>query len=405
MGSYSALWSTPGFVRIISSQLVARFPFGMMTLGFVMHIEQMHDSYAIAGIALGAETIGAAVSGPLLGRSLAKLGVRRVILTSAIIGALAMAAIGIWFLPPPAIIFLALIVGLTSPPIQSAVRTLYPSLVAKKHLNAVYSLDATAQELIWVVGPVMAALLAASNGTGFVVILMAIIQVFGALWFVSNKEISTLKIPKASGKMGKVLKNKVVLSNAIIGLLMVGSFSGIEVGAVAVLDKLSAGIVLAALSVGSILGGLLLGNRAKTRWALTKFLGIIAIGYALFWVNPTDPIWMAICFFIAGLGVAPAFGVLAAIIANTLKTNETAEAYGWISTGQLMGYSAGAALSGIAIDLISETSAMLVSLSFGVAATLVAFMVISITPALGKMGTETGVIKTVATGSIKKVAD
>jgi hypothetical protein len=70
-----------------------------------------------------------------------------------------------------------------------------------------------------------------------------------------------------------------------------------------------------------------------------------------------------------------------------------------------MGYSAGAALSGITIDLISETSAMLVSLSFGVAATLVAFMVISITPALGKMGTETGVIKTVATGSIKKVAE
>lgn len=405
MGSYSALWSTPGFTRIISSQLVARFPFGMMTLGFVMHIEQMHNSYAIAGIALGAETIGAAVSGPLLGRSLAKLGVRRVILTSAIIGAFAMAAIGIWVLPPAAVIFLALIVGLTSPPIQSAVRTLYPSLVAKKHLNAVYSLDATAQELIWVVGPVLAALLAAQFGTGFVVILMAIIQVGGSMWFASNKEISSLKIPKASGKMGRVLKNKVVLSNAIIGLLMVGSFSGVEVGAVAVLDKLSAGIVLAALSVGSILGGLLLGNRAKGKWALTKFLGIIAIGYALFWFNPTDPIWMAICFFIAGLGVAPAFGVLAAIIANTLKMNETAEAYGWINTGQLMGYSAGAALSGIAIDLISDTSAMLVSLSFGVAATLVAFMVISITPALEKFGTETGVIKAVATASIKKIGD
>ena len=405
MGSYSALWSTPGFTRIISSQLVARFPFGMMTLGFVMHIEQMHNSYAIAGIALGAETIGAAVSGPLLGRSLAKLGVRRVILTNAIIGALAMAAIGIWFVPPAAVIFLALIVGLTSPPIQSAVRTLYPSLVAKKHLNAVYSLDATAQELIWVVGPVLAALLAAQYATGFVVILMAIIQVGGSLWFVSNKEISTLKIPKASGKLGRVLKNKVVLSNAIIGLLMVGSFSGIEVGAVAVLDKLSAGIVLAALSVGSILGGLLLANRTKGKWALTKFLGIIAIGYALFWVNPTNPIWMAICFFIAGLGVAPAFGLLAAIIANTLKMNETAEAYGWINTAQLMGYSAGAALSGISIDLISDTSAMMVSLCFGVAATLVAFMVISITPALEKFGTETGVIKAVATASIKKIGD
>lgn len=405
MGSYSALWRTPGFARIISSQLVARFPFGMMALGFVMHIEQMHDSYAIAGIALGAETIGAAVSGPLLGRSLAKFGVRRVILISAFSGSLAMATIGIWFLPPPVLMVLAVIVGLSSPPIQSAVRTLYPSLVAKKHLNAVYSLDATAQELIWVVGPVTAALLAAQLGTGFVIVLMAFIQVAGALWFVSNREVSTLKIPRSTGKMGKVLKNKVVLSNAIIGFLMVGSFSGVEVGAVALLDKLSAGIVLAALSVGSILGGLLLGNRAKGRYALTKFLGVITFGYVLFWVNPTDPIWMAICFFIAGLGVAPAFGVLAAIIGNSLKMNETAEAYGWITTGQLMGYSAGAALSGITIELISETSAMLVSLGFGVAAALVAFMVISITPDLGKFGTETGTIKTVATGSLKKVAE
>ena len=72
--------------RIVSSQLLARFPFGMMTLGFVMHIEQMHDSYAIAGVALGAETIGAAISGPLLGRWLSKFGVRRLLLATAAAG-------------------------------------------------------------------------------------------------------------------------------------------------------------------------------------------------------------------------------------------------------------------------------------------------------------------------------
>lgn len=384
MGDYSALAQTPGFVRVISSQLLARFPFGMMTLGFVMHIEEMHDSYAIAGIALGAETIGAAISGPLLGRLLGPFGVRRVILTSAVIGAIAIALIGIFYMPPALVVFLALIVGLTSPPIQSAVRTLYPILVEKKLLNAVYSLDATAQELIWVVGPVLAAFGAATWGTGPVVVAMGIVQILGALWFASNPEVGSLKIPKSTGKMGKVLKSRLVLTNVIIGFLMVGSFSGVEVGAVAVADKAVAGLVLAALSVGSILGGLVLGNRAKTKWALTKFLSIIAAGYLLYLLNPSDPLWMAITFFIAGLGVAPAFAVLAATIANNIKMNDTAEAYGWINTGQLMGYSAGAAMAGIAIDVVAPTAAMSVSMVFGIAAVIVALITVSITPVFGK---------------------
>ena len=124
MGTYRELMQTPGFARVISSQLLARFPFGMMTLGFVMHIEHMHNSYAVAGIALGAETIGAAISGPLLGRLLGPLGVRRVILSSASVGAVAMAIIALFTLAVPLVVLLALVVGLTSPPIQSAVRTL-----------------------------------------------------------------------------------------------------------------------------------------------------------------------------------------------------------------------------------------------------------------------------------------
>ncbi len=390
MGTYRELMQTPGFARVISSQLLARFPFGMMTLGFVMHIEHMHNSYAVAGIALGAETIGAAISGPLLGRLLGPLGVRRVILSSASVGAVAMAIIALFTLAVPLVVLLALVVGLTSPPIQSAVRTLYPMLVKKNQLNAVYSLDATAQEIIWVIGPVLAALGAALIGTGPVVFAMAIIQILGALWFSSNREVGTLQIPKSSGKMGKVLKNRVVFTNAIIGLLMVGSFSGVEVGAVAVVDKASAGLVLAALSVGSILGGLVLGNRAKTKWALTKFLAIIAVGYGLYYVNPADSIWMAVCFFISGLGVAPAFGVLASIVATSLKMNDTAEAYGWINTGQLIGYSAGAAMAGIAVDVIAPTASMSVAVVFGIAATLVAIITVGITPALNSEKTLAG---------------
>ncbi|AOY55756.1 MAG: hypothetical protein RI933_637 [Actinomycetota bacterium] len=371
MSSYSELLRQKGFGRIILSQLLARFPFGMMTIAFVLHIEQMHDSYAVAGLALGAETIGAAISGPLLARWMGPFGARRVILTGAITGAIAMLIIAIFWLPTVLVIFLSLIVGLTSPPIQSAARTIYPSLVSKKQLNSVYAMDATAQEIIWVIGPVTAALLASSFGSAAVVALMAVLQIFGSILFSANREVAQLKIPAPNARVGGILRNRLVLSNAIIGLLMVGSFSGVEVGAVAILDKGTAGLVLAAFSAGSLLGGIFLGNRAKTDWALTKFLAVILLGYSLFWFAPENPWWIGICMFVSGLGVAPAFGLLAALVAKRLKQADAAEAYGWINTGQLMGYSAGAALSGIAIDIISSTAALWVSIIFG-AATVVA---------------------------------
>jgi hypothetical protein len=76
--------------------------------------------------------------------------------------------------------------------------------------------------------------------------------------------------------------------------------------------------------------------------------------------------------------------VLAATVANNIKMNDTAEAYGWINTGQLMGYSAGAAMAGIAIDVVAPTAAMSVSMVFGIAAVIVALITVSITPVFGK---------------------
>jgi MFS family permease len=360
--------------RVVSSQLLARFPFGMMSLGFVMHIENMHKSYAIAGIALGAETIGAAISGPLLGRWLGKYGVRRVLITTAVAGALAMACLALFTLPAFAVFVLAFWVGLMSPPIQSAVRTVYPRLAKKEDLDSVFSLDATAQEIIWVVGPVLAAFIASTAGTAWVVGLMALIQVLGTTWFAFNPQISNLEIPRAVGRVGNVLKNERVYTNAIIGLLMVGSFSGVEVGAVAILSKADAGVALAALSAGSIIGGLFIANRVRSKNALSWFLSLVAVGYLLTFVNPTNAIWLGTAFFIAGLGIAPAFGRLSSMVASAIPVGDAAEAYGWINTGQLVGYSAAAALAGIAIDTVGDVSALLVALIFGLGAAIVAII-------------------------------
>lgn len=389
MKNYLAVLRIPGVVRVLSSQLIARFPFGMMSLAFVIHISRITHSYAIAGVALGAETIGVAISGPVLGRWLATKGARRVLSWCVIISPIATVGIGLFNFGAIGYSLLALIVGLASPPIQSAARNIYPRLIPKSKLGVLFGLDATLQEIIWVVGPVFATFLAAWANSTVTILTMAGIQILGTVWFIANPEVGKVYRDQAAGRLGSVLKHATVVSNSIIGMLLIGSFGGVEVGSIALMPKESAGLVVAMLSIGSIAGGLLLGGRAKTSWALAKYMTVMVVGYGLALIHPTDLLWLCICWFISGLGIAPALGFLGTIVSISLPPSDTSEAYGWVNTGQMVGYSIGSALAGLAIDTVSPSSALMVAVIFGVLTLAVSFLTVGITPALGELNLKT----------------
>lgn len=352
---------------LLIAQLVARFPFGMLSLAFIIHIQDVTGSYAIAGIALGAETIGASISGPILARYMAIFGVRRVIAIATLITTSSFLAMG--FVPPEPLllVFLSFLVGISSPPIQPAARTIYPLITPKPLLPQLYSLDAAAQEIIWVIGPLVATLVAAQFGNLAMLITIAVIQVTGSIWLLLNKSVAQAKIPLSKTAVGRVLKNPAVTAVTFLGLLFVGSFAGVEVGAIALFEKTVAGVMFAVFSVGSLLGGFLLAPRIKSRLALPWFVGLTLFGYSAILLNPTDALWVGACLFVAGIGVAPTLGLLALWVAEGTSGSETAEAYGWTTTGQLVGFSAGSALAGIAIDTVAAPAALLVSVVFGLA--------------------------------------
>jgi MFS family permease len=154
-----------------------------------------------------------------------------------------------------------------------------------------------------------------------------------------------------------------VLLSSLIGLIFVASFGAVEVGVVAAFDKtsLESGVVLAIFSVGSIIGGLLIGHRPVTAWSLTVRLAIVTIGTALTVFNQ-GAFWLSVSLFIAGIGVAPALAVLYTMISATVKFSETAEAFGWLSTGTLVGVSLGAAAAGFAVDAFGSVGGLVVSL-------------------------------------------
>jgi MFS family permease len=389
MATYMQVLSRPGVLRVVSSQLFARFPFGLMSLAFVLHIQEKSGSYALAGLALGLETVGVAVSGPLLGRWMGGWGVRRTLLVSASISAATIFVIGLAPLPAEVLALLCLVVGLSSPPIQSAVRTIYPMLVERKQMGTLYALDATLQEVIWIFGPVTATFIAAFTNTTVGIVVMGVIQIVGAFWFSSNREIRSVEIPKSKRRLGGVLRNRIVISNAIIGALLIGSFSGVEIGTVAVFtDKATAGIIVGVLSFGSLLGGFLFGHRSKTRWALSRYLLVVFVGFAMVFIAPDSAIWVSVAWFIAGLGIAPALGLLGAIIGASVKTADAPEAYGWVGSGQMIGYAGAAAIAGFSIDLIAPEAALLVAVVMGGGAVVVALMSAKFTPVISSSDQE-----------------
>jgi len=377
VSSYWSLLKTPGVARVIGAQLTARFPFGMLSLAFLIHLERVYDSYGAAGLVLGAMSIGQAIAGPLTSRLMGRWGIRPVVLVTMTVCTVSIVLMALLQLEVYGVMLIGFLAGLSMPPIQPAVRTIYPKIVNSRQLTPLFSLDASAQEIIWVLGPVIATFVAIQVSTVAGILLAAVFLVGGGLWFVSLPEVGRVRIPRSKRTIGAVLKKPEVLLSTIVGFMLVAACAAVEAAVVAAFGHGSAesGWVLAIFAVGSLIGGLALGHAPIGPWALAGRMLIVTLGLALaafglgFW-------WLAVTLLLAGVGIAPAFAVLFGIVSASVKFSDTAEAYGWVGTGQLIGAALGSAVAGFLIDRSGPTAAIIAAAAFAALGTLI--------PALGR---------------------
>lgn len=351
MSAYSSLLKTTGVARIIVAQLVARFPFGMLSLAFLLHVEQVTGSYGAAGIVLAASSVGQALAGPLTSRWMGTWGMRPVLILTVVVCAVTVTTVALVEMSVPWYMAFAFVAGLSTPPVQPAVRTIYPKMVNSKQLTPLFSLDASAQEIIWVLGPVITTFISTQVGTQWGILTAVVIMAIGGAWFIASPEVGRVRIPRSKRKIGQVLKRPPVLLATVVGFLLIGACSALEVGVVATFGHggLEAGIVLGILSLGSLAGGLAFGHIAIGPWALARRMFIVFAGIALSTFF-SGIVALSIVLFVAGIGIAPALTVLFAMVSSSVKFSDTAEAYGWMGTGQLIGAALGSAVAGILID-------------------------------------------------------
>lgn len=345
----------------------------MISLGLLIHIESLFGSYGSAGLVLGASSIGQAVSGPIAGRAMGRFGSRPVLIVTTLVCATALAAMALLPMPLWGFLIVGALCGLSYPPVQPAVRTIYPKLVESSQLSRLFSLDASAQELIWVSGPVVITLLAGQISSTVGLMVCVAFLIGGGAWFISAPELGRLELVQSKQRFGAVLLRPPVMLVTIVGLLLIGACSAIEASVVARFGEggLEAGLVLAVFSAASLAGGLGFGHLPMRRWSLTVRMAIVALGMGVaLWA--TGALTLGAALAVSGLGIAPALAVTFTIVADSVEFSESAEAYGWVGTGQLVGAAIGSAIAGFMIDADGYSGGMLVALASAVLGVLVA---------------------------------
>jgi hypothetical protein len=256
-------------------------------------------------------------------------------------------------------------------------------MVNSKQLTPLFSLDASAQEIIWIAGPVVTTFIATQISTTWAIVVAGVFLIGGGIWFLSCRELGTVTIPPSRNKMGVVLKKPPVLFATVVGFQLNGAAAAVEDADVSVNghEGAQAGIILSIWAIGSIIGGLALGGVPIGPSALATRMAVVFVGIALAGII-LDFWWIAGALLIAGAGIAPALAVMFAIVSASVKFSDTAEAYGWMGSGQLIGAALGSAIAGFAIDGWGSVGGFIAASAFALVGLVVATLFRSAHPDL-----------------------
>jgi MFS family permease len=378
---YLDLIKSPYVLRLTAFQLLARLPLGMLSLAILLHVSARTGSYALAGAVVACMSIAEAVAMPLSARCTGMFGVAPVVGAAATVNAAAMVGLALGPAHPVLMAALGAVVGASIPPLMPVVRALYPRMVPAEVVRTLFAFDTTAQEMIWVVGPVAVTVLASVVSTALPLLAAAAVTVLGSIGFVLSLGRRHAGVDRNTSPFGRVLLQREVILALIANLALVGSFMALEVGLVAHLSRTMAGAAISVSSVGSLIGGIALGHRRLGIGGLVALLGIVAAGTALIGVV-AGPLQFVVLF-AAGFGFAPSMATLYVMVSRGVAEHAASEAFGWLNTGSLVGGAIGTALAGVATAGLGARGAFVVATLLASVAVVAPLIVRSLGPIAG----------------------
>ena len=358
---------------LLAARTIGSLPVGMVPLGIILLLRGLGDSYALAGVADGAYAIGVAITQPPLGRLIDRFGTTRVlaplaVLFPATIVAFALAASA--RAPAAATVALALGSGAALPPLGACMRVLWPRLISSESLRpAAFAIDATLQELAFILGPPLLALIVVIASPRAALFAAAAGGGAGTTAFAALARRHQIATQRGGGALRSAGVRRVLALSFLLG----GAFGATEVAMPAFCElhggRAAAGLLLAALALGSACGGLIFGSRAA-RVPLERRLLVALCGFSLLLAPllaaPSIAL-MAICMFAGGIPIAPAFAGSYLLLDRFSVPGAQTETFAWNTTCILAGASLGTAAGGALIAPASYRASIALAVVLGFA--------------------------------------
>jgi MFS family permease len=391
--TYRAAFRAPGSAAFSSSAFVMRLPQAMYPLGLVLLISTRTHHYGFAGVLSGVYVFGGAAGNPFGGRWVDRYGQRRVILPlTSIHVAAAAVLIGLartnapeWTLLAP-----AFVMGFCFLPVGSLVRARWSQVwtgADGSELATAYSFESTVDEVIYVVGPLAASVIATELDPILVMVVAALGVGVGGVLLARLRSTQPPSHPAGEPRRRSALREPGIVVLCFMGLAMGAIFASSEVAIVAFCGQHSeqslTGPTLAAMAVGSGLAGLWYGSRTWVRPLIDR-LRIQAVAFGVVpWVflAAVNVGTLAACAFIVGLAVAPALITLFSLVAELVESTALTEGLAWVLTGLNVGYGIAAAITGRISDAWGTRAAFGVTIF---AATSLALLALRLHAKMGK---------------------
>jgi MFS family permease len=382
---YRAFFALPDVVRLVAMAMVARMPLGTQGLGLLLHVRDMTGSFATAGSAVGTYLAASAVSAPIVGRIVDRVGPRWPLYVNGTVGPLALIVILLarpLHLPVPALFVLAAIAGAFMPPITVLTRTMWRyRFEHDEHARrTAFAVDAVLVELAFTLGPALIALILAIGTPTAAYGAAVLFATIAVPVFVASPALKYWKHEPGGERhlLGPLTEPQLLRVYAIstlltfcLGLLEVG-YPGFAaaLGATAL-----AGVLLAINSTGSAIGGLAYGGlqiAMPPERQLRVLLVVLALAVGV--QALVGSAWLlAALAFLAGFFIAPALTAVTLLVSTHAPRQYATEAFTWSATCIVTGVGAGMAIGGQLVERASVASVFVTSGCAALAAAALTF--------------------------------
>jgi MFS family permease len=358
MKRYRELFSFPQVISLGIAAFPGRLAYGMIGLGIFFKAEQSTDSFAIAGFAIGLNSLAVAVTAGIRGSVMDRWGQKwplRILVPGYTILILTLNQMD----TARSIVITAFILGISAPPINLSVRPLWKDIVPPTYLRTAYAFDSAMMSSTSVIGPVIVTTLALSSRPYLALDVVAALMLTGGI-ALALTSVSRNWIPEK-----KVKGQESLIKNRAIQLLMFeGCFIGfgwgvfdVAVPAYATQEGVPHRVawIFASFGIATVIGGLLGGLVSKKLAPLSALRRAYLLwSIACFPIAFTYPDWTmalvgASIGFLGGAVQVFYFEVLEAVRPRGSQTSSL----GWIWSVEGSFMAVGAAVGGVVSEHLS----------------------------------------------------